>query len=262
MGKVIITTSLKGGVGKTVFSACLADTLSRRGFSVLAVDLDLGAGGLDIALGRENDVTATMLDVLRGEVNPERALTPGEDGITFLAAPVFFNPASLEEVSQADFNRLLSTLKDSFDFVLFDMPAGGGAAFPFVERSRLADQYVLVTTAAPTAVRAAERCAMRLAEPEKAKLLLNCFRLSRPDDNTFGIVEVIRRASVPILGVIPYDNGAEKALAKGVPLSADQKSPAGNAVGNVASRLLDEPVPLFDGIMRRNRRMSFYGSLS
>ena len=72
MGEVIITTSLKGGVGKTVFSANLAYVLARRGNRVLAVDMDLGTGGLDIALGRENDVTATLLDVLEGSVSLEK----------------------------------------------------------------------------------------------------------------------------------------------------------------------------------------------
>lgn len=261
MGEIIITTSLKGGVGKTVFSASLAYTFARRGQRVLAVDMDLGSGGLDIALGRENIVTATFLDVLSGAVTLERALSPGEDGVYFLAAPVFFNPSSLEEVSQADFDRLLDVLREHFDYVLFDMPAGGGAAFPFFEKSGLVDLYALVTTAAPTAVRAAERCAMRLAEPEKAKLILNCFRTSRPGDNSFGVVEVIRRASVPIIGVIPYDLGAEKALVRGVPLAANPKSPAGRAVGNVASRLMDDPVPLLDGVMRRGKRAKFYGSV-
>ncbi|MBQ3865794.1 MAG: AAA family ATPase [Clostridia bacterium] len=260
MGEVIITTSLKGGVGKTVFSANLAYVLARRGNRVLAVDMDLGTGGLDIALGRENDVTATLLDVLEGSVPLEKALVSGADGVYFLAAPVFFNPSDLESVEQDAFDRLLTALKEHFDFVLFDMPAGGGAAFPFFERSGLSDLTVLVTTASPTAVRAAERCAMRLREPEKAKLLLNCFRLTRPGDNPFGIVEVIRRASVPILGVVPFDNGAEKALARGVPLAADKRSVAGRAVENVASRLLDEPVPLLEGIAKRSRREKFYGS--
>ena len=259
MGKIIITTSLKGGVGKTVFSASLAYALSRRGKRVLAVDMDLGTGGLDIALGRENDVAATLLDLLTGSFDPDRALVAGDDGVYFLAAPVFFNPASLQEVTQESFDRVLATLKEQFDYVVFDMPAGGGAAFPLVENSSLADLYVLVTTAAPTAVRAAERCAMRLAEPEKAKLLLNCYRLSKPADNTFGIVEVIRRASVPILGVVPFDSGAEKALAKGIPLAADRKSIAGRAVGNVAGRIEEESIPLFDGVMNRSRRGKFYG---
>ena len=99
---------------------------------------------------------------------------------------------------------------------------------------------------------------MRLAEPEKTHLLLNSFHLSSPHDNPFRIVEVIQRASVPIIGVVPYDSGAEKALAKGVPLAAEKKSAAGKAVCNIASRLLGDSVPLLQGVMARKRRFRFY----
>ncbi len=258
MGQIIVVTSLKGGVGKTVFSAGLAYTLAQQGKKVLAVDMDLGTGGLDIALGREDSVLPTYLDLLSGVCRPEDALFPGEDGIVFLSAPVFFNESSLASVTQEAFDGLISYLKDYFDILIFDMPAGGGAAFRFFEDSPLVDLTVLVTTSAPTAVRAAERCAMRLKTPEKTKLLLNSFRLSRPQDNTFGVVEVIQRTSVPIIGVVPFDAGAEKALAKGTPLSANKRSAAGKAISNVASRILGESVPLFQQVLSGKKRVRFY----
>ena len=120
------------------------------------------------------------------------------------------------------------------------------------------DQILLVSTAAPTSVRAAERCAMRLKQPEKAKLVLNSFRVSRPGDNPFGVVEIINRASVPILGVVPFDPGAEKALAKGIPLTGIRKSDAGKAICNVCSRLLGENVSLLHGVMKKKKRIRFY----
>lgn len=258
MGEIIVVTSLKGGVGKTVLSASLAYEAAARGKRVLAVDMDLGTGGLDIALGREDHVIPTFLDLLDGSVSAQEALMPGDDGVCFLSSPVFFNESLLQDVSQETFQSLLVYLRDLFDLVIFDMPAGGGAAFPFLEASGLVHQILLVTTAAPTSVRAAERCAMRLAESEKAKLVLNCFRLSRPADNPFRVVEVIERTSVPILGVVPFDSGAEKALAKGIPLTGVKKSIAGLAIANICRRLLGEHVPLLAGVMKRRKRMRFY----
>lgn len=258
MGQIIVVTGLKGGVGKTVFSAGLAYELARQGKRVLAVDMDLGTGGLDIALGREDSVLPTFTDLLSGTVRPEDALFPGDDGVFFLSAPVFFNERSLEDISFECFDNLLAYLKESFDFVIFDMPAGGGAAFPFLENSALVDLLLLITTSAPTAVRAAERCAMRLKTPEKIRLVLNSFHVSRPKENPFRIVEVIERASVPILGVIPFDASAERALAKGTPLSAKKKSPAGRAFRNVSSRLNGETVPLFYQVMPLRKRARFY----
>ncbi len=258
MGQIVVVTSLKGGVGKTVFSASLAFDLARLGKRVLAVDMDLGTGGLDIALGREDLVLPTFLDLLDGSISASEALFPGEDGVYFLSAPVFFNEKSLEDISQEAFDHLVDFLKENFDVVIFDMPAGGGAAFPFLEQGGRTDLTVLVTTSAPTAVRAAERCAMRLAEPEKTKLLLNCYHLSSPKDNTFRITEIIQRASVPILGVVPFDGGAEKALAKGRPLAGVKKSPAGKAVSNIALRILGDSIPLLKGVMPGKKRFRFY----
>lgn len=258
MGQVIVVTSLKGGVGKTVFSAGLAYELAQQGKRVLAVDMDLGTGGLDIALGREDSILPTFLDLLTGISKPEDALFPGDDGVYFLSAPVFFNESSLESVETEQFDALLSFLKEHFDAVIFDMPAGGGAAFRFLDGSELVSETILVTTSAPTAVRAAERCAMRLKSPEKTRLLLNCFHLSRPQDNPLRVVEIIRRASVPILGVVPFDPGAERALAKGTPLSANPKSAAGKSIRNVARRIMGDNVPLFDGVMKGKKRERFY----
>ena len=258
MGEIIVVTSLKGGVGKTVLSSSLSYRLAHLGKRVLAVDMDLGTGGLDIALGREDSVIPTFLDILNGTVRAEDALFPGDDGVYFLSAPVFFNESSLDQISQEKFNSLLDYLKSVFDVVIFDMPAGGGATFHFFEESGRIDQILLVSTAAPTSVRAAERCAMRLKEAEKAKLVLNSFRVTKPGDNPFGVVEIIQRTSVPIIGVIPFDSGAEKALAKGMPLSAIPKSAAGKAIGNVCLRLMDEAVPLLDGVMKKKKRMRFY----
>lgn len=258
MGKICVVTSLKGGVGKTLFSSGLAYQLAKVGKKVLAVDMDLGTGGLDIALGREDTLSSTLLDILSGRVTLKDALYAGADGVCFLAAPVFFNESSLEDVTQDNFNALLTALKQYFDFVIFDMPAGGGAAFRFFEKSELVDQMILVTTPAPTAVRAAERCAMRLSKPDNIRLILNSFRLSSPEDNAVRIVEAIRRTSVPILGVIPFDNGAEKALAKGQPMTAVKKSVAAKAIANVAERLTGETVPLMRGLMKPGKRQKYY----
>ena len=257
MGEVVVVTSLKGGVGKTMLSASLAYILARMGKRTLAVDMDLGTGGLDIALGRENEVASTFLDLLN-HTSADDAIWPGEDGVYFLAAPVFFNESSLNDVTQDAFDSALTYLKEHFDYIIFDMPAGGGAAFRYFDHSDLVDQVLLVTTAAPTSVRAAERCIMRLERQACAKLVLNGYRLTKPDENPFGIVEIIERASTPIVGVIPFDAGAEKALAAGRPLASFDKSRAGRALQNVALRLNGDSVPLLFGVMKRRKRHRFY----
>lgn len=257
VGQITVIASIKGGVGKTVLAAGLAHSFAALGARVLAVDLDLGAGGLDLALGKENAVTPTLPDLVSGAVQPQR-LTPDPDGITFLSAPVLFGTDPFAGVKQEDFDRTVALLKESYDQLIFDLPAGGGSAFPLLEQSGLADRILLVTTAAPTSVRAAERCAMQLKEPDKVRLILNAYRLSRPGDNVFPVTEIVQRAGVRIIGAIPWDPAAEKALAAGTPLSALPKSDGGRAIGNIALRLTGEEIPLFRGIASRRKRVRFY----
>jgi len=63
LGTAVIITSFKGGVGKTTVSAAIGYSLSKLNKKILAIDMDFGTRGLDIALGRENIVSPTVLDL-------------------------------------------------------------------------------------------------------------------------------------------------------------------------------------------------------
>ncbi len=52
--KIIPVASGKGGVGKSIFAASLSIALARRGYSTVAVDLDLGGSNLYTCLGLPN----------------------------------------------------------------------------------------------------------------------------------------------------------------------------------------------------------------
>jgi Mrp family chromosome partitioning ATPase len=51
MGKVIVVTSGKGGVGKTTSTAALGAALARGGYKVVVVDFDVGLRNLDLVMG-------------------------------------------------------------------------------------------------------------------------------------------------------------------------------------------------------------------
>ena len=57
---------------------------------------------------------------------------------------------------------------------------------------------------------------------------------------------------------LKHGEEARKALAKGVPLSENPKSTAGKAIENVCLRLMDEHVPLLEGVMNKRKRRLFY----
>ncbi len=56
MGEVVVITSGKGGVGKTMVTANLGAAMAQDGKRVALVDMDMGLRNLDIALGLESRV--------------------------------------------------------------------------------------------------------------------------------------------------------------------------------------------------------------
>ena len=68
MGKVIVVTSGKGGVGKTTSTAALGAALAQRKEKVVVVDFDVGLRNLDLVMGAERDLQ-TMIALRDKAVN-------------------------------------------------------------------------------------------------------------------------------------------------------------------------------------------------
>ena len=74
LGRAIVLTSGKGGVGKTTTTANLGVALAKRGAKVALVDADVGLRNLDILMGLESRVRYHLLDVLEEKVELDEAL--------------------------------------------------------------------------------------------------------------------------------------------------------------------------------------------
>ena len=74
MGKIIVVTSGKGGVGKTTSSASLATGLARRGMQVAVLDFDVGLRNLDLVMGCERRVVYDFVNVIQGDATLHQAL--------------------------------------------------------------------------------------------------------------------------------------------------------------------------------------------
>ncbi|KAK9156893.1 hypothetical protein Scep_003467 [Stephania cephalantha] len=72
--RVVVITSGKGKVGKTTTTANVGLSLARLGFSVVAIDADVGLRNLDLLLGLENRINHTVVEVLNGDCRLDQAL--------------------------------------------------------------------------------------------------------------------------------------------------------------------------------------------
>lgn len=120
MGKSYVIVSGKGGVGKTTFTANLGIALSRLNKSVVVVEGDIGLNNLDVALNLEDHIVYDMYDVVQGKCNLQKSLVEYNDNL-FLMPSISLATSS---ITSKQFYEISCELKNIFDYVLIDCPAG------------------------------------------------------------------------------------------------------------------------------------------
>ena len=263
MGKIIMVSSLKGGVGKTTVTAALAHSLAKMGFSTLAVDMDFGVRSLDIALGHENSASPSCWDVMMGmsSVGVAAESDARHDKLYFMSAPMNVNAENAPSLTQKLLNNFLRSVKQEFDYVILDMAAGTGRLLDMVRDSGDVSLSLIVCTQNAASIRAAEKLGAELYNTgeEKIRLIINSFdpALVGKGDN-ISITDIINHSSVMLLGVVPYDKRVELLLSSGKTVIEDKRSKAGIAIGNIARRITDECVGLLEGVFPKRKRYKLY----
>jgi septum site-determining protein MinD len=154
MGKTIVITSGKGGVGKTTTTANLGAALAMFGKSVVVVDADIGLRNLDVVMGLENRIVYNLVDVIEGKCRIKQALIKDKryEGLYLLAAA---QTKDKDCINPLQMKKLCLDLQESFEFVLIDSPAGIENGFKNAVAG--ASQSINVTTPEISAVRDADR---------------------------------------------------------------------------------------------------------
>lgn len=142
MATTIVLSNQKGGVGKTTSAYVLASSFKARGNRVLAVDMD-PQGNLSFSLGAEDDGSATIYDVMKGELKPRYAVQKTAM-VDLIPANILLSSIELEFTGARReylLRTALETLKPYYDYIFIDSPPALGI---MTVNAFTAADYVLV----------------------------------------------------------------------------------------------------------------------
>ncbi|WP_024620515.1 septum site-determining protein MinD [Metaclostridioides mangenotii] len=246
MSEVIVITSGKGGVGKTTTSANLGTALSLENKKTVIVDADIGLRNLDVVMGLENRIVYDIVDVVEGTCRLKQALIKDKrfDNLYLLPAAQTRDKNALHADQMKD---LCEKLKESFDFILIDCPAGIEQGFKNAISG--ADRAIVVTNPEISAVRDADRIIGLLESNEikDIRLIINRIKQDMVDrGDMMDKQDILEILAIDLIGLVPDDESIIISTNKGEPAILDSKSQAGQAYKNIAKRILGQEVPLLE----------------
>ncbi|MBV8399334.1 MAG: septum site-determining protein MinD [Acetobacteraceae bacterium] len=266
MSHVVVVTSGKGGVGKTTSTAALGAALARNGQSVVVVDFDVGLRNLDLVMGAERRVVFDLINVVQGDAKLHQALIRDKriENLSLLPAS---QTRDKDALTQDGVQRVIGELRDKFDWVICDSPAGieRGATLAM----RYADTAIVVTNAEVSSVRDSDRIIglldAKTDRAEKGEKIEKHLLLTRYDParaargemlKTEDVLEIL---SIPLLGIIPENEEVLRSSNLGTPITlSDQANPAARAYFDAARRLRGETVVM---TFPSEKRRSLFGKL-
>ncbi len=253
LGKIIVVTSGKGGVGKTTTSASFATGLAKRGKRTVVIDFDVGLRNLDLIMGCERRVVYDFVNVLNEEASLKQALIKDKrcDNLFILPAS---QTRDKEALTEEGVEKILDELKKEFDYIVCDSPAG-------IERGAMmalyfADEALIVTNPEVSSVRDSDRILGILSakskraidgnDPIKEHLVITRYSPKRVElGEMLSVEDVQELLSIPLIGVVPESEAVLSASNSGVPVIHDEASSSGQAYADVVARFLgDDKKPM------------------
>lgn len=247
MSKVIVLASGKGGTGKSTVSVGLAVALVKLNKKVLLVDCDSGMRGVDLMLGVDKELVYDISDAVGGGCDKSAAIY-----VTQNIFGLYMMPAALsadDEVSPSVLRQLINDIKDDYDYILIDSPAGTGSGFEAAAAA--ADSALIVINPEPTSVRGCLNIRQKLSRMgiHDARLVINRFCPDRFRE--LGIYSdldnLIDTAATQLIAIIPEDVRIAAIAQRGE--SGQKTVPSMGAFNNLAARLEGENPPLAKKIL-------------
>ena len=242
MSEVIVITSGKGGVGKTTTSANVGTGLAVLGKKTVLIDTDIGLRNLDVVMGLENRIVYNLVDVVEGNCRMKQALIRDKRYPNLYLLPSA-QTRDKTAVSPEQMKKLVDDLRDEFDYILLDCPAGIERGFQNAIAG--ADRALVVTTPEVSAIRDADRIIGLLEADEMGTidLIVNRIRMDMVKrGDMMSMDDVMDILAVNVIGVIPDDESIVISTNQGEPL-VGMGSMAGQAYLNICRRIMGEEIP-------------------
>jgi septum site-determining protein MinD len=237
-------------VGKTTSTAALGGALAQAGETVVVVDFDVGLRNLDLVMGAERRVVYDLINVVQGDAKLPQALIRDKRVDTLSLLPAS-QTRDKDALSEAGVERVMNELREKFDWVICDSPAG-------IERGaqlamRHADIAVVVTNPEVSSVRDSDRIIglldSKTVKAEKGERIEKHLLLTRYDParaergEMLKVDDVLEILSIPLLGIIPESEEVLRASNLGTPVTlSSQTSAPARAYLEAARRLKGETI--------------------
>ena len=249
MGRVISIIAPDGGNGKTTLCANVSAALARLGKETIAVDADIAQRQLSVAMGLEDRISFSLVDVMEKACElAEACLRHGEiPCLQLFPLARHAHDMAVVENMKPDLGTIHSAfdaLRRIGDFVVIDSPPSNGGR---LGATVTGDEIVVVVMPRWHTVRFAER----LIEPAmlrgkyNIRLVINHMRSENllPPDGMLEANEILEILQLDLLGIVPEDECVAASGHGGEFAAFNPGSPAGQEYRNIARRLLGEEVP-------------------
>ena len=211
-------------------------------------------------MGLENRIAYDLVDVTSGICRLKQALIKDKR-----FSSLFLLPASQTKdktsVNPEQMKVLAAEMKETFDYVIIDCPAGIEQGFHNAIAG--ADWAIVVCTPEVSSIRDADRIISLLgaAGLKNPKLIINRLRPSMiKDGDMLDTSDILDILDVELIGAIPESESIIISTNHGEPAVMDKHSKAGEAYRNITRRVKGEEVPLMNldepyGIMQRLKKL-------
>ena len=202
------------------------------------IDGDFGLKNLDVMMGLENRVVYDLNDVISGKCEIHQVLVKDKREQMLYLLPAC-KTLSFQNLDASIMAALIDYLKNDFDFIIVDSPAGIEQGFTYA--SSIADEAIIVVNLDLATLRDNDRVIGLLLKKgiQDLKLIINKVNLDDIEDGkSLTIDDALDILSLPLLGIVYEDHEMIEANNKGRPVYLLKGHLLHDCFDNIAHRLL------------------------